>query len=315
MKSKNTKTRKIRMRGGVRGTHEYPDNSMYVGNLVAGQRVGKGKITFPDGREYDGDWVNDKMEGKGTLTFENGDVYTGDFKEGKMDGKGTIQHINSRSRSGGVYTGEFKKGKFNGQGKYTYHDGSVYVGEFFNNLRQGQGKMTQMSEDGSYVVESYDGTWSHNLERGFGTRTQSGFWEGSIRNFDIKPWKSDADCENDKTIEDPVTQAKIKTDRGFRLEAEKYGNKENKKGRCYDAETIRRIEDNKGPMTRAKFTKKDENRIEDYKTKYPRTSDYLKKHLRTSHYLTKYLKKKSGADFYEDKEEDKDNDKDDDDDE
>ena len=279
MKSKNRKPRRNktkRIRGGV----NYPDiNSGYVGEVVDGKRFGKGKQTFSDGNIYDGYWVDDKMEGKGTLTFRNGDEYIGDFKKGKMDGLGTIIY-NERERwalrSGDVYIGEFKDGKYNGQGIYKYNDGREYVGEFFNNMRHGQGKQTSMSPDGSYVISSYDGAWRNDSERGFGTRTESGFWESSSRNFERNTWKSDNDCENIEGIMDPVTGDKIRADRGFRLEAEKY--RGNEKGRCYDAETIRRIKKDEGPLTKEKFTKKDKDRRADYVTKYPKTSDYWKKY-------------------------------------
>jgi len=71
-----------------------------------------------------------------------------------------------------------------------------------------------------------------------------------------QPFVSDESCENEEEITDPVTQEIIPTGRGFKLEAEQ--------GRCYDADTVSKIQNNIGPLTRNKFSMRDVIRKQQY---------------------------------------------------
>ena len=91
------------------------------------------------------------------------------------------------------------------------------------------------------------------------------------------PWVSDRDCEANEAINDPVSLGPIGIGRGFRLAAEQVVDADGKqRGQCYDAETIRRISNNKGPTTNIEFTKVDKQRKRDYISKNPNEiTDYM----------------------------------------
>ena len=81
---------------------------------------------------------------------------------------------------------------------------------------------------------------------------------------------SDKDCEGKESIQDPVTRGPIGIGRGFRLAAEQILDADGtQRGQCYDAETIRRISNNKGPTTNLEFTAVDKQRKNDYISKNP----------------------------------------------
>jgi hypothetical protein len=64
----------------------FPDGSVYDGEIKDGKRHGQGKFTFSDGEVYIGQYDNDQRT-QGTLTFPNGDIYQGTFKNGVIEGK------------------------------------------------------------------------------------------------------------------------------------------------------------------------------------------------------------------------------------
>ena len=54
--------REGRGRGRSYVTLEWLDGQKYVGELMDGERNGKGIFTWPDGSKYDGNWKNGKVE-------------------------------------------------------------------------------------------------------------------------------------------------------------------------------------------------------------------------------------------------------------
>ena len=65
-----------------KGTMEYSNSNVYVGNWKNGFYHGSGKITYQTGfiRYFEGEWQYGKKHGKGVLLFMNGDKYDGYFK-------------------------------------------------------------------------------------------------------------------------------------------------------------------------------------------------------------------------------------------
>jgi len=102
------------------------DKTKYEGQILDGQRHGKGKIEirkigvyqYMNGR-YDGYWENNQKSGKGkfsygllgTFYYDNGNKYEGDWKNDTMNGYGKYYFSN-----GDKYEGEWKDGKINGKG-------------------------------------------------------------------------------------------------------------------------------------------------------------------------------------------------------
>ena len=142
------------------GTMTYPDDAIFVGLFVYGQKSGQGKITYPNGVVYEGEWgiiegthglaeelingykkiyleqgifkcewgmikgSHDKAEEYSTkqckMIYNNGDVYEGDLINYKKNGHGTMEYKNSD-----VYEGEWKDDVVNGQGKMIYANGGL----------------------------------------------------------------------------------------------------------------------------------------------------------------------------------------------
>ncbi|KAL3140637.1 hypothetical protein ABBQ32_005204 [Trebouxia sp. C0010 RCD-2024] len=87
----------------------------FEGNLIHGQREGKGKYTWSNGCYYDGDYKNHMRHGNGTLTLPDKGRYEGDWSENKMHGQGFYTYAN-----GDMYTGSFQQGVKHGQGSYYF---------------------------------------------------------------------------------------------------------------------------------------------------------------------------------------------------
>jgi len=86
-----------------------------IGCISGNCNTGKGTFQFKDGSIYVGEFVNNHMEGFGKLTDSRGNVYTGYFKNDKYDGIGKFERTD-----GTKYIGEFKEGKRNGLGTQWY---------------------------------------------------------------------------------------------------------------------------------------------------------------------------------------------------
>lgn len=86
-----------------------------IGCISGNCNTGKGTFNFKDGSVYVGEFVNNHMEGFGKLTDSRGNVYTGYFKNDKYEGIGKFERTD-----GTKYIGEFKEGKRNGLGTQWY---------------------------------------------------------------------------------------------------------------------------------------------------------------------------------------------------
>eukprot|EP01016_Furgasonia_blochmanni_P002144 TRINITY_DN10849_c0_g1_i2.p1 TRINITY_DN10849_c0_g1~~TRINITY_DN10849_c0_g1_i2.p1 ORF type:complete len:231 (+),score=56.12 TRINITY_DN10849_c0_g1_i2:28-693(+) len=150
---------------------QYPDGSVYNGNLLNGLRHGRGKFYYKSGGMYEGDWVQGKMEGFGTLFYGNGmKAYEGDWREDKFHGRGIMysdapQPLNQPYdfrdfdllgdfwvryegdfmhdakhgfgrivlSNGEFFDGEFRDDKLNGEGQYHNYEGRTIYGEWQDN--------------------------------------------------------------------------------------------------------------------------------------------------------------------------------------
>ena len=101
----------------------------YVGEVLNGQRHGKGKITYTEaprkGNEYEGEWKKDRKHGHGVYKWADGHIYEGNFKDGKFDGHGVYKHA-----SGDIYEGNYKDDKRNGHGVLKLANGNIFEGNF-----------------------------------------------------------------------------------------------------------------------------------------------------------------------------------------
>eukprot|EP01103_Thecamoeba_quadrilineata_P000668 TRINITY_DN10582_c0_g1_i1.p1 TRINITY_DN10582_c0_g1~~TRINITY_DN10582_c0_g1_i1.p1 ORF type:complete len:1268 (+),score=236.37 TRINITY_DN10582_c0_g1_i1:202-3804(+) len=170
-------------------TYRDAAGNCYRGEVVDGQRHGRGVFESKDGARYEGEWIQDKRFGKGTMLYANRDTYDGEWKDDMRDGLGLwISRDGFRyyggwvrdlregqgeyrlDRTGLVYNGQWKEGKKHGQGRQTFSDGSVYDGQWAEDKHEGTGKYSFSNGD------IYDGNWSADTRHGTGTMT---FSEGS----------------------------------------------------------------------------------------------------------------------------------------
>ena len=102
----------------VANTSELPggtiekDGGSYSGELVKGQRHGRGKQHYPNGDVFTGCFDRDKRKGIGRLDFANGGYYLGEWKDDERCGKGSLTYGNKD-----MYVGAWAKGMRDGEGK------------------------------------------------------------------------------------------------------------------------------------------------------------------------------------------------------
>ena len=158
------------------GTLNYPNGSVYTGDLEKGIANGRGTLVFADGTTYSGDFVWGAMSGQGSMRYPDGTVYTGSFLDGVYSGAGTLVYSD-----GAWYQGNFANGRFEGSGTLCYPDGASYSGQFSAGKQHGYGVFRWA--DGA----CYEGEYYQNAMHGYGTlhypdgRSLSGNWnQGSF---------------------------------------------------------------------------------------------------------------------------------------
>jgi hypothetical protein len=140
------------------------DGLVYYGPFVNDLPEGDGQLNWPDQTIYYGQFVAGKMNGKGTQKTKNdkGEVTT--FKctwEAGIPISGKVTYP-----EGQTYEGPFKNNRPEGKCIYRWPNGACYEGDFVTGKgRHGQGKMT---EDG----DIYEGSWQKDKKEGKFTVTR-----------------------------------------------------------------------------------------------------------------------------------------------
>lgn len=120
----------------------YEDGSRYIGQILNGQRHGRGVKESSSG-SYDGEWLDDKPHGNGKQVWTDGRTFEGQFLHGKFEGTGKMVWDTQKGLL--IYKGEYKADMKHGNGKFSWGDGRVYDGEWSNGMRHGRGKYTSGS--------------------------------------------------------------------------------------------------------------------------------------------------------------------------
>ena len=179
----------------------WASGDVYEGDLVKGQRHGKGLFVWANGQSYNGQWVNDKALGQGSVKFADGNQYEGSVLDGTPHGQGRMLYA-----SGDTYTGNFNAGVPEGSGVYVWKNGQQYDGNWENGYRSGQGRTLFFSGEtyvGNYVNDKPDGFGEYNFSNG---DKYVGQWKaGKKHGQGIFIWKSgdrwDGIFENDERVE------------------------------------------------------------------------------------------------------------------
>jgi len=142
----------------VSNTSELPggtttkDGGAYAGELLNGQRHGRGKQNYPSGGVFTGCFQNDKRCGIGRFDLaNNGGFYLGEWKDDEQAGKGSLTYGNKD-----MYVGTWSKGLREGDGKLLWSTGAWYQGQFQKDQLHGKGTLQKGNLD-KFEGEFYEG--------------------------------------------------------------------------------------------------------------------------------------------------------------
>lgn len=179
-----------------KGLYTYKDGNTYDGEWKDGLPSGKGTYMWKStGDIYVGEFLAGEPKGKGKLTKKDGSYFEGDFEEGNCTGKAKTPYKSKFYDSevkgkevSGVYEGEIKDNKPNGKGTFTssklvnyegYDDDGneikrqvpeySYTGGWQNGVKFGEGIfITYIYDDGfqSFDKLTYEGGFKNDLYEG-----------------------------------------------------------------------------------------------------------------------------------------------------
>ena len=141
---------------------QYKDGTMYVGQLLKGQRHGFGVRSYTGAaRCYVGNYVADKKVGEGKLyDFKmKAFVFNGQWANDMKNGPGEV------NKEEGTFSGSYANDRMEGPGRMTWSNGDSYEGEFKNDLKHGNGKLYFSSGD------VYQGQFANGRMHGHGVYT------------------------------------------------------------------------------------------------------------------------------------------------
>ena len=130
---------------------EFENGDVYVGEVVDGERTGRGIYTWANGSRYEGEFLANRRHGSGVFTWPDGRRYEGEFAGGTRHGRGLFIWLDGRR-----YEGHFEHGKRSGQGTLLWPNGDRYDGAFANNRMHGQGVLA-LHDTGRYEGPFVDG--------------------------------------------------------------------------------------------------------------------------------------------------------------
>jgi hypothetical protein len=104
--------------------------------IAMGESMGSARPSWPAG-SYEGELLAGNRHGRGIMRFWNGNVYRGEFIDDKFEGTGEYMWVDGRT-----FKGQFKADKINGKGIACWPDGRVYDGEWSSDLADGRGILT-----------------------------------------------------------------------------------------------------------------------------------------------------------------------------
>mgnify|MGYP000922459573 FL=1 len=131
---------------------QYPDGSVYEGEVLNGAKHGTGRFWYVGGAHYEGQYHHGNMEGFGRLYYdENTLAYEGTWVADKFHGKGTVYNNNPSpcdeefdymnfDNIGNFwvkYDGEFRDDLKHGTGVLYLSNGDKFVGVFVDDLAHG----------------------------------------------------------------------------------------------------------------------------------------------------------------------------------
>ncbi|CAD8121332.1 unnamed protein product [Paramecium sonneborni] len=147
-----------------------PDQSIYFGQIVNGQRQGIGKQHWPkEGNLLEGTWIDNQLNGRARMIYPNGDYFVGNFLNNIANGLGKF--VNSKKqvsgfwlnnkltgegteirKNGTIYKGQFSEGKIQGIGQFEYANKCIYRGNVCKGKMHGKGELI-FNDNTRYIGE------------------------------------------------------------------------------------------------------------------------------------------------------------------
>jgi hypothetical protein len=145
----------------------------FVKYIIIIKYIKMGYIEYSNGDRYNGDIISGEKHGKGHMKYSNGSVYYGDWKHDKRDGRGLfIDGDGQLNNENDNYDGHWYADMKHGRGFYMYATGNWFSGDWFNDMRHGSGLMVYAQRVPGplrYInVECYDGQWYADMRHGQG---------------------------------------------------------------------------------------------------------------------------------------------------
>ncbi|CAD8122011.1 unnamed protein product [Paramecium sonneborni] len=147
-----------------------PDQSIYFGQIVNGQRQGIGKQHWTkEGNLLEGTWIDNQLNGRARMIYPNGDYFIGNFLNNIANGLGKF--VNSKKqvsgfwlnnklngegneirKNGTIYRGQFSEGKIQGNGQFEYANKCIYRGSVYKGKMHGKGELI-FNDNTRYIGE------------------------------------------------------------------------------------------------------------------------------------------------------------------
>uniref|UniRef100_A0A7S4L1R9 Uncharacterized protein n=1 Tax=Guillardia theta TaxID=55529 RepID=A0A7S4L1R9_GUITH len=118
---------------------EYPDGSVYEGEVNERKRHGNGILTWPTGDTYQGMWYQGLPHGMGVAEYASGAAYSGEWNLGDRHGSGMYFFCEHPDEPHREYAGQWRNDKYHGIGKRLSKSGTVYLGFWRKGMRHGDG--------------------------------------------------------------------------------------------------------------------------------------------------------------------------------
>ncbi|KAH8270174.1 hypothetical protein KR018_005200 [Drosophila ironensis] len=169
---------------GYEFSREHPKFSRVkaCGTWRKGVLHGNCYLEYPDGSVYCGELQHGVIEGYGKMVIPATGLYVGHFKGGRFHGHGVYEmHSKDSPQESEVYEGNFCEGLFHGHGMMR-NNRYIYVGEYQANARSGYGVMEDL-----VTGDKYMGMFADNKRAGVGSciTNRGDYFEGSFAGDDL----------------------------------------------------------------------------------------------------------------------------------
>ncbi|XP_001353522.1 alsin homolog [Drosophila pseudoobscura] len=138
-------------------------------------------LEYPDGSVYCGEVSQGIIEGYGKMVIPSTGLYVGHFKGSRFHGHGLYEIHCKDSHESEIYEGNFCEGLFHGHGMMR-NNRYIYVGEYQANTRCGYGVMEDLISGDKYM-----GMFAENKRVGIGSciTNRGDYFEGSFAGDDL----------------------------------------------------------------------------------------------------------------------------------